>query len=300
MAIVCGQDLPTLDVALLERCICLTAYKNDYTNEEVDRYKELKDLEENGLAHLTDDFLKDRELEIEKFAENNNLVQKMVSEACHDVSVRLQKNLTTILTSFYILKDKFVFPFTFETVLKFGIKVITEQQKFIESSDDLKNFWSIFATLLEQDRIKEGRNYILHDVSEIRYIGSEETTQYGKGMMCLFLRWNGLFPMYAEYSRRSNMVALGEKTIQFYLEKTKYYQGKIKGKKFRDKVTCQEWVNQAYCFDYDKMNINLIKSKTIEFDNSDMTPNIPNQNIEEMNEYTEADRLKAAQENLPF
>lgn len=78
MAIVCGQDLPTLDVALLERCICLTAYKNDYTNEEVDRYKELK--------------------------------------------------------------DKFIFPFTFETVLKFGIKVITEQQKFIESSDDLKNY----------------------------------------------------------------------------------------------------------------------------------------------------------------
>ena len=44
MAIVCGQDLPTLDVALLERCICLTASKNDYTNEEVDRYKELKDM----------------------------------------------------------------------------------------------------------------------------------------------------------------------------------------------------------------------------------------------------------------
>jgi len=300
MAIVCGQDLPTLDVALLERCICLTAYKNDYTNEEVDRYKELKDMEENGFAHLTDDFLKYRELVIEKFAENNNLVQKMVSEGCHDVSVRLQKNLTTILTSFYILKEKFVFPFTFETVLKFGIKVITEQQKFIESSDDLKNFWSIFATLLEQDRIKEGRNYILHDVSEIRYIGSEDITKYGKGMMCLFLRWDGLFPMYAEYSRRSNMVALGEKTIQFYLEKTKYYQGKIKGKKFRDKITGQEWVNQAYCFDYDKMNINLIKSKTIEFDNSDMIPNVPNQNIEEINEYSEADRPKATQENLPF
>ncbi|HZK93052.1 MAG TPA: hypothetical protein VFC67_02510 [Prolixibacteraceae bacterium] len=91
-----------------------------------------------------------------------------------------------------------------------------------------------------------------------------------------------------------------EKNIQFYIEKTKYYQGKIKGKKFRDKVTGQEGVNQAYCFDYDKMNINQIKSKTIEFDNSDLTPNVPNQNIEEMNEYTEADRLKAAQENLAF
>ena len=48
------------------------------------------------------------------------------------------------------------------------------------------------------------------------------------------------------------------------------------------------------------MNINLIKSKTIEFDNSDMIPNVPKQNIEEMNESTKVDRLKAAQENLPF
>ena len=31
-----------------------------------------------------------------------------------------------------------------------------------------------------------------------------------------------------------------------------------------------------------------------------MTPNVPKQNIEEIIEYTEADRLKAAQENLPF
>ncbi len=48
------------------------------------------------------------------------------------------------------------------------------------------------------------------------------------------------------------------------------------------------------------MNINLIKSNAIEFDNSDMTPKVPNQNIEEMNESLEADRLRTARENLPF
>lgn len=281
MVLICGQDLPTLDVALLERCICLTAYKNDYTNEEVGKYKDLKDIEEKGFAHLTDDFLKYRQYVIDQFPENNNIVQTLISKRCSDVSVRLQKNLTTILTSYYILRNTFDFPFTFDMVIEFGIKVITEQQKFIESSDDLKNFWSIFATLIEQDRIKEGRNYILHDVCEIRYIGSDDLVQYNKGMMCLFLRWDGLYPMYAEYSRRSNMVALGEKTIQFYLEKTKYYQGKIRSKKFRDKITNQEWVNQAYCFDYGKMNINLIKSKNIETDNLDMTPNMQNPEVRE-------------------
>ena len=119
--------------------------------------------------------------------------------------------------------------------------------------------------------------------------------------MCMFLRWDGLYPMYAEYSRRSNMVALGEKTIQFYLEKTKYYQGKIKSKKFRDKVTGQTWVNQAYCFDYDKMNVNLIKSLDIEFNNSDMTPNPTSPEVEEMKANNdEANDLARAKENLPF
>jgi DNA primase len=301
MGLMCGQDLPTLDVALLERCLCLTAYKNEYTNEEMDRYKQLKDMEDKGFAHLTDDFLKYREYVIEKFAENNAIIQTDISLRCHDVSVRLQKNLSAILTAFCTLKDKFLFPFNYEKVLDFGIRVITEQQKFIESSDDLRNFWSIFATLIEQDKIKEGRNYVLHDVCLVRYIGCEEPVQYSRGMMCLFLRWDGLYPLYAEYSRRSNMVALGEKTIQFYLEKTKYYQGKIKNKKFRDKITGQSWMNQAYCFDYNKMNINLIASQNIEFDNTDMTPNMANPDIQIIKDKTkDDDEISDAQKNLPF
>ncbi len=274
MVLLCGQDLPTLDVALLERCLCLTAYKSDYTDDQKSRYNELKDLEEKGFAHLTDEFLKYRELVIERFAADNGMIQTLISKKCKDVSVRLQKNLSTILTTFHILKDQFKFPFTFDEVLEFGVKVISDQQRFIESSDDLKNFWSIFATLLEQDRIKEGRNYILHDVVQIKYVGNEDQITYVKGKYILFLRWDGLYPLYAEYSRRSNMVALGEKTIQFYLEKTKYYQGKLKSKKFRDKQTGQVFVNQAYCFDYLAMKevINLIETNEpdIETGNEDM------------------------------
>lgn len=303
MAIICGQDLPTLDVALLERCLCLTAYKSDYTNEQLDRYNELKSLEEKGLVHLTDDFLKCREFVIQNFAVSNNIIQKQISARSPNVSVRLQKNLSTILTAFHILQDKFEFPFNFDQVLKFGISIIEEQQKFIESSDDLKNFWSIFSTLIEQDRIKEGRNYILHDICNIRYSGDDSLTHYPKGMICLFLRWDGLYPMYAEYSRRSNMVSLGEKTIQFYLEKTKYYQGKFKNKKFRDKITGQEWVNQAYCFDYSKMTsiINLISSKNIETGNEDLTPNLNNPEVMEIIEnMQDEEEFKKAKDELPF
>jgi len=274
MVLLCGQDLPTLDVALLERCLCLTAYKSDYTDEQKSRYNELKDLEEKGFAHLTDEFLRYRELVIERFAADNGMIQTLISQKCKDVSVRLQKNLSTILTTFHILEDQFKFPFTFEEVLEFGLKVIRDQQKFIESSDDLKNFWSIFATLLEQDRIKEGRNYILHDVVQIKYVGNEDQITYAKGKEILFLRWDGLYPLYAEYSRRSNMIALGEKTIQFYLEKTKYFQGKLRSKKFKDKQTGQVFVNQAYCFDYLAMKevINLIETNQpdIETGNEDM------------------------------
>lgn len=303
MAILCGQDLPTLDVALLERCLCLTAYKSDYTDDQKTQYNELKTIEEHGLSHLTDDFLKYREFVLQNFPASNLLIQKQISARCPNLSVRLQKNLTTILTGFHILQDKFEFPFTYDRVIDFGISIIEEQQKFIESSDDLRNFWSIFATLIEQDRIKEGRNYILHDVCNMRYIDNLDIVSYPRGMQCLFLRWDGLYPMYAEYSRRSSMVALGEKTIQFYLEKTKYYQGKIKAKRFKDKITGQEWINQAYCFDYSKMTsvINLIASKSIEFNNEDMTPNYANPVVQEIKENMQDELdFKKAQEDLPF
>ncbi len=308
MVLLCGQDLPTLDVALLERCLCLTAYKNEYTDDQVNRYKELKDIEEKGLAHLTDDFIRYREFVIEHFAEVNSTVQSLIADKCRDVSVRLQKNLTTILTTYYILKDKFEFPFTANEVLEFGVSVIIEQQKFIESSDDLKNFWSIFSTLIEQKKIKEGRNYVLSDVCQMRYVGSDEAVTYSKGMMCLFIRWDGLYPMYAQYSRMSNMPALGEKTIQFYLEKTKYFQGKIAAKRFVDRDTKETWNHQAWCFDYNKMDINLIESQSIESDNDNMKPNISNPAMARMIEQDQEEKklkqdeidLKKAQEELPF
>jgi DNA primase len=301
MALLCGQDLPTLDVALLERCICLTAYKNEYTNQEMDNYKALKDMEDKGFAHLTDDFLKQRDFIIDRFAADNDVIQKLVSEKCRNVSVRLQKNLTTILTPFYTLQHKFEFPFTFDQVLDSGISVIKEQQKFIESSDDLRNFWSIFMTLIEQDKIREGRNYMLHDVARMQYIGSEQPLNYPHGMNCLYVRWGGLYPLYAEYSRRSNLPALGERTIQFYLEKSKYYEGKIKAKRFRDRNTNQNWISQAYCFDYDKMDINLIASNKTEYDNGDITTNgndgLPEDSMEN-DQKTDDDT--DAQERLPF
>ena len=73
-------------------------------------------MEEKGFAHLTDDFLKYRELVIERFAAENGMIQTLISQRCKEVSVRLQKNLSTILTTFHILKDQFKFPFTFEEV----------------------------------------------------------------------------------------------------------------------------------------------------------------------------------------
>lgn len=300
-AILCGQDLPTLDVALLERCICLTAHKNEYTDAEIARFNELKELEEKGFAHLTDDFIKYREYVIEEFGKANVLIQQRISQKCSDVSVRLQKNLSTILTTFAILESKFEFPFTLDQVLNFGTAVIRDQQKFIESSDDLKNFWSIFMTLIEQDKLKEGRNYVLHNVAQMRYVGSSELITYHGGADILYLRWEGLYPLYAEYSRRSNMVALGEKTIQFYLEKTKYFQGKIKAKRFKDKDTKQMWISQAFCFDYNLMNINLIESASIEFDNPDIKPNMDNGDIQEAYE-KEMDQkeFQEAQHHLPF
>jgi DNA primase len=272
MVLLCGQDMPTLDVALLERCLCLTSYKNEYTDEEKNEYKTLKNIEESGLAHLTDEFIKKRDIVIEQFAEKNAEIQNEISQACPSVSVRLQKNLTTVLTPFKILEKHFDFPFTYSDVMQVGVKIIREQQKFIENSDDIKNFWSIFLTLVEQKRIKEGRNYILHDVQSITYVDSYEQTQYRYGKNILFLRWDGLYPLYAEYSKRSGMIALSEGTIKFYLTKAKYYTGRIKTKKFRDKDTKEEWVNQAFCFDFNMMDISLNQSVDIELDNINMTP----------------------------
>lgn len=127
-------------------------------------------------------------------------------------------------------------------------------------------------------------------------------------MMCLFIRLDGLYPIYAQYARMSNMPTLGEKTIQFYLEKTKYYQGKIAAKRFADRDTKETLNHQAWFFDYNKMDVNLIVSQSVESDNENMKPNIVNpfvarmveKGIEEEKLKKEEDDFKKAQEDLPF
>jgi hypothetical protein len=73
----------------------------------------------------------------------NKLIYEIWNENHSEDSVRYDLTLfayaSMTSSDFHIRKDKFEFPFTFETVLNFGIKVISELQKFIESSDDLSN-----------------------------------------------------------------------------------------------------------------------------------------------------------------
>jgi len=264
MALLCGQDLPTLDVALLDRCLCLTASRTEFSNDEKNEYKKLKQMEDKGLTHITDQLIDYRDIVLDNFERVNNEIQEMLSSRISNVSTRLQKNLNTILTPFKILENKFQFPFTFEEVLDYGCNIIQTQQKFIESTDDLRNFWTIFQTLIEQEKIYEGKNYILQDIIQLDLIGFNEPIQFHVARPILFLRWGGLYPLYAEFSKRSGMVALGEKTLQFYLEnQKKYYLGKVRSKKFFDRLTKQQWVNNAYVFDYETLGIDLAKSESV-------------------------------------
>jgi uncharacterized protein (DUF1778 family) len=289
MVLLCGQDLPTLDVALLDRCICLTSYKTEFSYEEKNQYKRLKEMEEAGLVHITDELIKHRDFVIENFELANNILVKMISEQAENVSGRIQKSLATILTPAYILREKGLIPFSLEHALAHGINIIKEQQTFISSSDDLRSFWTVFQTLLEQKRIKEGRNYKLHSVLHLTFRNSEEETKFENGKKVLFLRWEGLYPLYAEYARRTGFSVLSEKTVGFYLEKTKYFLGKLKSKMFYDPQTQERFVNQALCFDYELMNLELNSSEEPENNSSD-----------ELENNNEVELTPNGQKDLPF
>jgi DNA primase len=268
MVLLCGQDLPTLDVALLERCLCLTTSKTSFTDAEKLEYNELKDIELQGLTHITDLLIAMRPIIKERFKDANDTVAAMVSEKTGEVTVRLQKNLSTILTPFYILENHINMPFSFQNALDFGIEIIKEQQKFILSSDDLKNFWTIFQTLYEQKRIYEGRNYLIQEKLELNLIDKDPII-YKDGVKILYLRWSGLYPLYAEYARRSGMAVLGDQTILFYLTKRSYYLGKERKKNFKDKLTGEHWCNDAYVFNYTDMGIDLMESDSSNVADSD-------------------------------
>lgn len=260
MVIITGQEMMTVDIALLSRAIFLHYHQTEHNQEEKDLLEELRAIQSDGLSHFTHQILQHREL-IEKkyfYAFSDVQVDLMRLGEKKQIDDRLMRNHITVLATFKVLEKVIDLPFTYEELLTTSFESIVYQNQLLSNANELAQFWAMIETLLEKDLIRSPDNFRIEIMSELTINEGAKAVEkkYRPAKHVLFLKWSGIYQLYAEYSRRAGQNPLPNNTLLYYLETSKQFLGKKKSVRFSKDI------NQALCFDYNELQINLVRYTT--------------------------------------
>jgi DNA primase catalytic core len=286
--ILSGQEMPTADVALFSRVIFLQFHKTQFTTEEKKSYDDLKAMERDGLSHLSAEIIGHRKYFEKHFYENYEDVLADVFTALNQASVedRILRSICTILAALKTLEQKVGLPFTYEDIKVIGIKSIKDQNSQISRSNELAIFWEIIEALFDENILVDRWTFKIDTEKELKLITGakllEEPTEILK------LKFSSIYKLYAEHARRTGQNVLPNTTLKYYLENSNYWVGIEKSSKFtldyfdsdKKEIIKQSQTTTAYCFDYKKLGINLMRINENDVFSQDNQLNSPDAYLE--------------------
>jgi len=291
-----GQEMPTADVALFSRVIFLQFQKTEYSAEEKEDYNRLKDYEKQGLSHITAEILKLRTYFVENYFHHYDIVLKDLFALLKEnvVEDRILRNWCVILTSIRVLSSRLELPFHYEDITTEAVRLITNQNRQISSSNEIAVFWDMLEAMFDNNEIIDKWHFLITRATAIS--GVKEQLIFPQSMEVLKIKFNSIYKIYSEHARKQNNKALPATTLKYYLENSKYFLGVEKSTRFsrkdfsaaEGKAIEQRQVTSSWCFDYEALKINLIRTDKFEEGNDNVGSDYS------INEETESD------ENMPF
>lgn len=230
-----GQEMPTAEPALFSRVIMESF---DGLDRNPDAFHQLKRTEQFGLSFLTAEMIQYRGLMEQKFAETQPVIMKQLAGkiANNEVMDRMLLNISVLLSTMHLLRDRVWLPFTYGEAEAHLIGNIMNQHHIMQGSDNVARWWSLVELLHVQSLIKEDQDFALQDGY-------------------LFIKIQNVHPLYVkEMHAQRDANILAKSTLEFYLKLDKgSYVDKIK-KRFRDGSNVD-----AMQFNYNKLGIDLIR-----------------------------------------
>jgi hypothetical protein len=239
VAIVSGQEMPTIEPAFYSRNIILTMIEKDLTDEDRKTYDKLKSMENDGISHLSGIAFSYRKRFIELFEEYFNeqrgwLVKSIKGEG--EVIERLILNYSTIITSAKIMCELFTLPFNFKEFQEYSLELFRSQFQIMSTTTDGNKFWEILEQLFNQTLIVEGKDFEIYEGQ-------------------LILRLNSVYGFYVKELRlRNDPNILQKSTLENYLMSDKKSFIQKAKKQFEDGS-----YTHSLIFKYNTLGINLIR-----------------------------------------
>ncbi len=278
--ILSGQEMPTADIALFSRLVYLTFTKYEYTDEEKIAFNQLKEIEKLGNTHITNQILSLRKTFTQNFNNSVETVAKDLVDSIGKIVIedRIFKNWLVILATFHAIKNHIDVSFTYEELIALAATQILIQNKETKKGNEVSIFWEMVHYLAADGFIHDGIDF---KVTRLKTLKTDlREGDLPKETNILFIQMSRIFYLYKKHGRASgeNILPLG--SIQYYLENDKRYLGKTRVRfKFLDTTLSPagEWkskAEQAFCFNYDDLDVSLDENTTDEDDESS-TPNTP-------------------------
>jgi DNA primase catalytic core len=240
--IILGQEGPERDDgALGNRVVQLHVPKKDnWTDDEVNRYKDLKDRERDGLSNIALEIIKRRGVVQQHFAGYMRLYQKKVKQDIQNEGGTYQTRIINTVSLFIAMaklwedhvKD-LPLPFSFEEFYVTAKRQIVRQSEELSSSNRLSAFFDSISMLYAQGHIISGREFDI--VSETRVTVSKsrnETEEFhwnGESRKVLYLIVNDVIQV---YQKMHNQESLKLNALRMYLKDHPSYIGQVKSHRF--------------------------------------------------------------------
>lgn len=283
----CGQDLPTRDLALYSRVIHLTFPRPSFTQEERRRFEDLKEISNLGNTHLAIEVLSHRKLMESNYRQYHNTVRKELSQVLADEEIedRVLDNWVVPLAAFRTLESALRLPMSYTELFDITVAGIRYQNEGCKKNSEMADFWEVLDSLHSQGRIVESAHFKIKYVTRFRPIGATEDMVFAKPTPILLLNGAAVSTL---YTGRISGGATSQRsynwgTMLTYLKVQPSYLGLKQDRfnlllpngtldyKIKDGKT--EYITnrpKALCFDYSMLrhayNLNLETSAVTEYE----------------------------------
>lgn len=252
--LILGQNGPERDDAALgNRVIQLhVPKKDDWTDQEVSMYKDLKDRERDGLSNIALEIYKRRPVIQKYFAEYMRKFQKLMKHDIHQVGGVYQTRIIGTVSLFVacakLWEDhvpELPLPFKFDEFYKVAKKQVIQQSSDISSSNKLAVFFDTIGQLYTKDQIKEGREFSIETVTELMLqvskVDVEPRNWGGQSRKVLFLIVSDVCMVYQKVHGADSLQL---NALRMYLKDHPAYIGQIKSHRFNYQF--EEWENDPF------------------------------------------------------
>lgn len=233
--IVCGQEMPTLDIALFTRMIYLPTAITVHDRDAKDKFNHISDIRKLGLQHLTMQVLAQRASFASSFYD---VYMEVSNEVCdqiagYEVEDRLWRNWAIILTSYKILHEALELPFEYDEIKKLCIDGLKRQNDEVTSNNELGNLWTSMNTLFDQGKIFADSDFKVKRVHRIKTsLGLREFKELHP---VLLLRLSNFVSQYKQLAQREGekKIIMDKDSIRYYLTTCNAYLGEKKSERYQ-------------------------------------------------------------------